>query len=144
VDSLPHAKNKGLSAVQFATFPAWHSGSELVNLIQLIGGSGGLIMRSLGLVLVLCGAAALIGTPGVASAFETQGSGDPIDGQSLLAQPQGFAQDLKAHSLAMPLSGKSDGGGFVSSYGNSIPIPGPGIDQPAPAWALSPGGIALH
>jgi hypothetical protein len=103
-------------------------------------------MRSLGLVLALCGAAALIGAPGVASAFETQGSGDPIDGQSLLAQPQGFAQDyLKAHSLAMPLSGKSDGGGsFVSSYGNSIPIPGPGVDQPAPAWALSPGGIALH
>jgi hypothetical protein len=101
-------------------------------------------MRSLGLVLVLCGAAALIGTPGVARAFETQGSGDAIDGQSLLAQPQAFAQDLKAHSLAMPLSGKSDGGGFVSSYGNSIPIPGPGIDMPAPAWALSPGGISLR
>ena len=45
-------------------------------------------MRSLGLVLALCGAAALIGAPGVASAFETQGSGDPINGQSLLAQPQ--------------------------------------------------------
>jgi hypothetical protein len=102
-------------------------------------------MRGLGLVFVLCAAAAVAGTPGVASAFETQGTGDPIDGQSLLAQPQGFAQDLKAHSLAMPLSGKSDGGGsFVSSYGNSIPIPGPGIDQPAPAWAFSPGGIALH
>jgi hypothetical protein len=101
-------------------------------------------MRSLGFVLVLCGAAALIGTPGVARAFETQGSGDPIDGQSLLVQPQAFAQDLKAHSLAMPLSGKSDGGGLVSSYGNSIPIPGPGIDMPAPAWAITPGGIALH
>jgi hypothetical protein len=101
-------------------------------------------MRSVGLVLVLCGAAALIGTPGLARAFETQGSGDPIDGQSLLATPQPFAQDLKAHSLAMPLSGKSDGGGFVSSYGNSIPIPGPGIDTPAPAWALSPGAVSLH
>jgi hypothetical protein len=99
-------------------------------------------MRSLGLVLALCGAAAVIGTSCVA--FETQGSGDPIDGQSLLAQPQSLAQDLKAHSLAMPLSGKSDSGGFVSSYGNSIPIPGPGIDMPAPAWALSPGGISLR
>lgn len=102
-------------------------------------------MRSLGLVLALCGAAALIGASSVASAFETQGSGDPIDGQSLLAQPQSLAQDyLKAHSLAMPLGGKSDSGGFVSSYGNSISIPGPGIDQPAPAWALSPGAISLH
>ena len=67
------------------------------------------------------------------------------DGKSLLAQPQSLAQDyLKAHSLAMPLGGKSDSGGFVSSYGNSITIPGPGIDQPAPAWALSPGAISLH
>lgn len=39
---MPHAKNQGLSAVHFATFTAWHSGSELVNLIQLIGGSGGI------------------------------------------------------------------------------------------------------
>ena len=70
-------------------------------------------MRSLGLVLVLCGAAALIGTSGVARAFETQASGDPIDGQSLLAQPQSLGQDYRAHSLAMPLAGKSDGGGFV-------------------------------
>jgi hypothetical protein len=101
-------------------------------------------MRSLGFVLALCGAAALIGASGVASAFETQGSGDSIDGQSLLAQPQSLAQDLKAHSLAMPLAGKSDSGGFVSSYGNSISIPGPGIDMPAPAWALSPGGISLR
>ena len=101
-------------------------------------------MRSLGFVLALCGAAAFIGASGVASAFETQGSGDPIDGQSLLAQPQSLAQDSKAHSLAMPLGGKSDSGGFVSSYGNSISIPGPGIDQPAPAWALSPGGISLR
>ena len=74
-------------------------------------------MRSLGLVLALCGAAALIGASSVASAFETQGSGDPIDGQSLLVQPQSLAQDLKAHSLAMPLGGKPDSGGFVSSYG---------------------------
>ncbi|MGH6825123.1 hypothetical protein [Methyloceanibacter sp.] len=100
-------------------------------------------MRSLGFVVVLCGAAALIGTSGVARAFETQGSGDPIDGKSLLAS-QSLVQDFKAHSLAMPLAGKSDGGGFVSSYGNSIPIPGPGIDTPAPAWALSPGGISLR
>jgi hypothetical protein len=100
-------------------------------------------MRNLGFVLALCGAAALVGAPGVARAFETQGSGDPINGQSLLAQPQSFAQDIKAHSLAMPLAGKSDSSGFVSSYGNSIPIPAPGIDTPAPAWAMSPGGISL-
>ena len=100
-------------------------------------------MRSLGLVLVLCGVTALIGTSGVAQAFETQGSGDPIDGHSLLAQPQSLVQDYRAHSLAMPLAGKSDGGGFVSSYGNSIAIPGPGIDMPAPAWAFSP-GISLR
>jgi hypothetical protein len=100
-------------------------------------------MRTLGLVSLLC-AAALMGVPGIARAFETQATGDRIDGQSLLAQPQSLAQDFKAHSLAMPLASKSDSGEFVSSYGNSIPIPGPGIDLPAPAWAASPGAISLH
>ena len=95
------------------------------------------------LVLVLCGTAALMAAPGAASAFETQGTGDPIDPKTLFTQPA-LTQDFKAHSLAMPLSGKSDSGGFVSSYGNSIPIPGPGIDLPAPAWAYSPGGFSLR
>ena len=42
-------------------------------------------MKNLRLVLALCGAAALFGV-GTASAFETQGEGDPINGQSLLAE----------------------------------------------------------
>ena len=69
--------------------------------------------------------------------LRNEGEGDPINGQSLLAAPQSLLPDLKSHSLALPLSGKSDSGGdpFVSSYGNAIPIPGPGIDQPVPAWA---------
>ena len=94
-------------------------------------------MKSLGLVLALCGIAALIGAPGTTRAFEFEGSGDPIDAKSLLA-PRSLMQDPNSHSLAMPLSGKSESDEFVSSYGNSIPIPGPGIDLPAPAWAYSP------
>jgi len=42
-------------------------------------------------------------------------------------------QEFKGHALAMPLSNKADGSGFVSTYGNSIAIPAPGIDQPANA-----------
>src|SRR6476661_10698675 len=99
-------------------------------------------MRHLGLVLVLRRAAALIGTLGTARAFETEDSGDPIDAKSLLAQPNSLMmQEFKGHSLAMPLSNKADGTGFVSSYGNSIAIPMPGIDQPTPAWASSPSGL---
>ena len=97
-------------------------------------------MRRLAVVLVLCGAAALFGTPGTACAFETQDSGDPLDTKSLLAQPHSLMmQDFKGHSLTMPLSGKVDSDGFVSNYGNSIAIPAPGIDQPTPAWASSLG-----
>ena len=101
-------------------------------------------MKILGLVSLLF-AAALMGAPGVARAFETEATnGDMIDGRTLLA-PQSLATDSSAHSLAMPLSEKSDGGsGFVGSYGNSIPIPGPGIDLPAPAWAAGVGAISLH
>lgn len=103
-------------------------------------------MKTLRLVLALCGAAALMGAPGTTSAFETQGAGDPIDGKSLLLSPQSVLPDGKGHSLALPLSSKSDNDSapFVSSYGNSIPIPGPGIDQPAPAWALTPGAMRLQ
>jgi hypothetical protein len=102
-------------------------------------------MKTLRLVLALCGAAALLGAPGMAGAFETQGTGDPIDGASLLVAPQSAAPVSGAHSLAMPLSAKSDSDDslpFVSSYGNSIPIPGPGIDQPSPAWAA--GGMRFQ
>ncbi|MGA7374546.1 MAG: hypothetical protein WBW37_18425 [Methyloceanibacter sp.] len=99
-------------------------------------------MRHLGLVLVLCGAAALVGMQGTARAFETEDSGDPLDTKSLLAQPNSLMmQEFKGHSLAMPLSNKADGSGFVSTYGNSIAIPAPGIDQPTPAWASSPSGL---
>jgi hypothetical protein len=103
-------------------------------------------MKNLRLVLALCAAAAFMGVPGTAGAFETQGAGDPIDGASLLASPQSVLPDSTSHSLAMPLSSKSDGGDtpFVSTYGNSIPIPGPGLDQPVPAWASTPGGMRFR
>src|SRR4249920_1997106 len=39
-DSLPHAEKLGTPVCPLATLPAWHSRSELVNLIQLIRGSG--------------------------------------------------------------------------------------------------------
>ncbi len=101
-----------------------------------------MIMKHLRLVLALCGAAALFGV-GTASAFETQGEGDPINGSSLLVAPQSVLPDSKTHSLALPMSGKSDSSDpFVSSYGNSIVIPGPGVDQPTPAWAA--GGMRFN
>jgi len=109
------------------------------------GKLGGLALRHLGLVLVLCGAAALVGMQGTASAFETEDGGDPLDTKSLLAQPNSLMmQEFKGHALAMPLSNKADGSGFVSTYGNSIAIPAPGIDQPTPAWTSSPGRLSLH
>jgi hypothetical protein len=100
-------------------------------------------MKNLRLVLAMCGVAALIGAPGTASAFETQGASDPIDGM-LLASPQSLLPDFKGHSLALPLSGTDSSSGFVSSYGNSIPIPGPDVDLPAPAWASRPGGMRFR
>ena len=104
-------------------------------------------MKNLRLILTLCGAAALMGAPSIAGAFETtQGTGDQINGASLLAAPQSLMSDSKSHSLALPMSGKSDNAEtpFVSTYGNSISIPGPGLDQPAPAWASTPGGMRFH
>jgi hypothetical protein len=102
-------------------------------------------MRRLAVLLVLCGAAVLIGLSGVARAFETEDSGDPIDTKSFLAQPNSLMmQDFRGHSLAMPLTGKAESDAFVSSYGNAIAIPAPGIDQPTPAWATSPGSLTLH
>jgi hypothetical protein len=130
----------------FVTFPGWHFLRKLVLSFQLSHRiSGGMFIRRLALVLLLCGAAALIGTLGTARAFETQDSGDPVESKSLLAQPHSLMmQDFKGHSLAMPLSDKADSSGFVSSYGNSIVIPAPGLDQPTPAWASTPGAISLH
>ena len=87
-------------------------------------------MKYLGLVLVLCGLAAA--TP--AHAFEIQGEKATLEDGS----NQFLTQDYtKGSSLALPFIGNSDSE-FISSYGNSIPIPGPGIDKPAPAWALTP------
>jgi hypothetical protein len=48
-----------------------------------------------------------------------------------------FTDFTKGSSLAMPYVGKSESD-YVSDYGNAIPIPGPGIDRPSPAWAYSP------
>jgi hypothetical protein len=90
------------------------------------------------LVRVLCGAAALALVPACASAFEIQSEGDRISESA--AEFEGLTQtwvqpQFNGSSLAMPYNSKTDGSSFVSDYGNSIPIPGPGIDQPAPAWA---------
>lgn len=101
-------------------------------------------MKQVGAILVLCGAAALAVAPGAANAFEYQGAPDPSNLASLAAPQQNlFSTDFKAYSLAMPLTGKGDDSGAISSYGNAIPIPAPGIDLPAPAWAYSPGGRSI-
>lgn len=101
-------------------------------------------MKHVGPILVLCGVAALAGAPDTAHAFELQGAPDPANFKSLAAPQQNlFTQEFTGHSLAMPLSGQTDSSGPVTQYGNSIPIPGPGIDLPAPAWAYSPGGGSL-
>jgi hypothetical protein len=107
-------------------------------------GIRGSAMKHVGAILVLCGAAALAVAPGVANAFEYQGAPDPSNLASLAAPQQNlFSTDFKAYSLAMPLTGKGDDSGAISSYGNAIPIPAPGIDLPAPAWAYSPGGRSI-
>jgi hypothetical protein len=98
-------------------------------------------MKNLGLVLVLCGAAGLALLPTCADAFEIQGEGDRLSSDTAAAfeslNQNYVPQEFNGQSLAMPYDNKSSsfGSGFVSDYGNSIPIPGPGIDQPAPAWA---------
>jgi hypothetical protein len=98
-------------------------------------------MKNLGLVLVLCGAAGLALRPTCANAFEIVGQGDRLSSDSAAAfealNQNYVPQEFKGSSLAMPYNAKPSSflSGFVSDYGNSIPIPGPGIDQPAPAWA---------
>ncbi len=94
-------------------------------------------MKYLGLVLVLCGLAAA--TP--ARAFEVQGEKATLEDGTTQFAPQG-TQFLKpdytqGSSLALPYIGQTDSG-FISDYGNSISIPAPGVDKPAPAWALQP------
>jgi hypothetical protein len=113
------------------------------DLLRLLMGFGGITMKRLGLVLVLCGAASLAVLPGSGGAFEIQGAQpDRPDVAAPFAQPQPpqsmfINPDFKGYSLATPYS-SSEESPYASSYGNAIPIPAPGVDQPAPAWALSP------
>jgi hypothetical protein len=95
-------------------------------------------MKHLSLVLILCGMASLAAAP--AGAFEIQGKNASLeDGATPFANPVdpylGSPDFTQGSSLALPYIGKDDSSGFISSYGNMIPIPGPGIDRPAPAWA---------
>jgi hypothetical protein len=99
-------------------------------------------MKHLGLVLILCGTAGVFGASNGANAFEIQGeNANASEGMAEFnnLNPTLLTPDMfKGHSLAMPFMGSDNSSGHVSDYGNAIPIPGPGIDQPAPAWALSP------
>jgi hypothetical protein len=94
-------------------------------------------MRYIVLALVLCGAAGLAAGP--AGAFEIQGKDASLeDGGAPFTSPADalITPDYtQGSSLALPYVGKDDSAASVSSYGNMIPIPGPGIDRPAPAWA---------
>jgi hypothetical protein len=94
-------------------------------------------MKRLGLVLALCGAAALL--PRSAHAFDIEGQNASLqDGTSHFAgsTDQLITPDYtKGSSLALPMIGQSDSSNQISQYGNSIPIPGPGVD--APAWTYS-------
>ncbi|MEZ5827325.1 MAG: hypothetical protein R3D30_00130 [Hyphomicrobiales bacterium] len=96
-------------------------------------------MKRLGLVLLLCGAAGLAMMPAGAYAFEIQGEGQDTPespAEALGLNPVYTLPKFDGYSLAMPLAGGGDqGSSFVSDYGNAIPIPAPGIDQPSPAWA---------
>ena len=90
-------------------------------------------MKYLGFAAVLC---ALAVPP--AQAFEIQGENASLEGGAGFANPNPFlTPDLsKGSSLALPYIGKTDSE-FITDYGNAISIPAPGVDKPAPAWALS-------
>ena len=95
-------------------------------------------MKNIVLALVLCSAAGLAAGP--AGAFEIQGKNASLeDGATPFTSPADayLAPDfsIEGSSLALPYIGKEDSSDSISSYGNMIPIPGPGIDRPAPAWA---------
>jgi len=92
------------------------------------------------LVLVLCGAVGLALAPAGAQAFEIQGEDANVPESAAEfhgLNPVYSLPKFEGSSLAMPYA-NSGGTGSVSDYGNAIPIPGPGIDQPTPAWATSP------
>jgi hypothetical protein len=94
-------------------------------------------MKNVVFALVLCGAAGLAAGP--AGAFEIQGKEASLeDGAAPFTSPADafITPDYtQGSSLALPYISKNDSPGEVSQYGNMIPIPGPGIDRPAPAWA---------
>ena len=94
-------------------------------------------MKHLGVALVLCGAIGLVLLPARASAFEIQGKDAELPKSP--AEYHGLAPAyslprFEGSSLAMPYNSSGDLSGYVSNYGNSIPIPAPGVDQPSPAW----------
>ena len=95
-------------------------------------------MKIASLVIILCGVASLAAGP--ARAFDIQGEKANLeDGVTPFSNPADqFANPdytKGSSSLALPFVGKGDSSEFISDYGNMIPIPGPGIDRPAPAWA---------
>ena len=96
-------------------------------------------MKTLRLSLVLCGAIGLALLPARVSAFEIQGEDAELPKSA--AEYHGLTPTytlpkFEGSSLAMPYSSSDSLDGYISNYGNAIPIPGPGIDQPAPAWAI--------
>ena len=143
-DRLPHAENQGTLACPLCHLPAWHWRSKLVSLIQLIRGSGGIDhekSRSRFGAVRRGGAhrrvwrCQCIRNPGKRRPHRW-----PVAARPAAISRAGFEGPFTGNAARREIRS----GGFVSSYGNSISIPGPGIDQPAPAWALSPGGISLR
>lgn len=96
-------------------------------------------MKYLALILVSCAVATFAVAPNKARAFDIQGQNATIpEGVQPFSSPADQFLDssyTKGSSLALPYISKSDSSGFISDYGNMIAIPGPGVDQPAPAWA---------
>lgn len=92
------------------------------------------------LVRPLCFAAGLALLPFGAQAFEIYGENASTEGAApFTSLNQGYVlPEFQGYSLAMPYSSKGDDGMHRSDYGNAIPIPGPGISMPSPAWASGP------
>ncbi len=96
-------------------------------------------MKTLRLGLVLCGTIGLALLPGRVSAFEIQGEDAELPKSAAEyhgLEPTYSLPQFEGSSLAMPFNSSDSLEGFVSDYGNAIPIPAPGVDRPAPAWAI--------
>ena len=89
-------------------------------------------MKYVGLAFAMC---ALAAAP--VQAFEVQGENATLENGAGFVGPNPFlTPDLsQGNSLALPYIGKADSE-FLTDYGNAIAIPAPGVDKPAPAWAL--------